>query len=198
MLKLSFDFIISLFLIVIFFPLYVIIASLIYLTNGRPIFFKQLRPGLRENPFYIYKFTTMSNDVDTSGRLLPDERRINSLGHFLRKTSLDEIPSLVNVIKGDMSIVGPRPLLMEYLPLYNNEQRKRHEVKPGITGLAQVKGRNSISWEEKFQLDIEYVNNKSFFLDLKILLLTVIVVFKQKDINSQNHATMEKFQGNKR
>ena len=138
----------------------------------------------------------MSEELDAFGKKLPDKHRITKLGKFLRKTSLDELPSFFNVLKGDMSIVGPRPLLMEYLPLYNSYQRKRHEVKPGITGLAQINGRNAISWDEKFAMDIYYVKNNSFFLDLKILFATILVVIKQKYISSKSHATIENFKGN--
>ena len=163
---------------------------------GRPIFFKQKRPGLKGEPFTFYKFRTMTNCEDGNGNLLPDKDRLTSFGKLLRKTSLDELPSLWNVLKGDMSLVGPRPLLMEYLPLYSIEQMRRHEVKPGITGWAQINGRNSISWEEKFKLDVWYVENQSIWLDFKIILLTIWKVLKREGISHGSEATMPKFKGN--
>lgn len=162
---------------------------------GRPIFFKQERPGQYEKPFKLYKFRTMKNDRNQHYELLPDEQRLTRLGMFLRKYSLDELPQLINVLKGDMSLVGPRPLLLEYLPLYTEEQRIRHEVKPGITGLAQVSGRNTLTWEERFKCDCYYVEQSSCRLDMKILFLTVIKVLKKEGISSENHVTMEKFTG---
>lgn len=162
---------------------------------GSPIIFKQQRPGLFARPFYVYKFRTMNDKKDSHGCLLPDEVRLTTFGKLLRKLSLDELPQLVNVIMGDMSIVGPRPLLMEYLPLYNQEQARRHDVRPGITGWAQVNGRNAISWEEKFKLDVWYVDNWSFSLDMKILWMTVLKVIKSEGVNQQGQATMEKFRG---
>lgn len=169
---------------------------LFFLNNGKP-FFIQPRPGKNEKIFKLIKFKTMNDKRDKLGYLLPDEKRLTVVGKFVRKTSLDEIPQLINVIKGDMSLVGPRPLLVEYLPLYNEEQKRRHEVKPGITGWAQVNGRNAISWEEKFKYDVWYVDHLSFILDLKILLLTIKKVFKREGISSTNAATMERFTGSK-
>ena len=158
--------------------------------------FKQERPGLNEKIFKMYKFRSMTDAKDENGELLPDEERLTSFGKKLRSTSLDELPELFNIFKGDMSIVGPRPLLVQYLNRYNQEQRKRHLTRPGITGLAQVEGRNSLSWQDKFQFDISYVNDITFLLDVKIVLKTIKVVFKKEGINSQNAATMEEFKGN--
>ena len=165
---------------------------------GFPIIFKQKRPGLNEKTFTIFKFRTMVHLRDEDDNLLSDKDRITPLGCFLRKTSLDELPELINVIKGDMSIVGPRPLLMEYLPLYNKQQKKRHTVKPGITGWAQVNGRNAISWEEKFDLDVWYVENQTLFLDIKILFVTFFNVIRQKGISAGNHVTAFPFTGEKK
>ncbi|MCI7046732.1 undecaprenyl phosphate N,N'-diacetylbacillosamine 1-phosphate transferase [Helicobacter sp.] len=190
------DFLLALFLILLFSPIILIVALLIRLKLGSPIFFIQERPGLNGKIFKIYKFRTMSNQRDSKGQLLSDELRLKGFGKFIRKSSLDELPQLFNVLKGEMSFVGPRPLLVEYLKLYNKEQARRHEVKPGITGWAQVNGRNAISWEEKFRLDVYYVKNISFGLDLKILYLTFFKVLKRKDINSSANITMEKFKGN--
>jgi len=162
---------------------------------GRPILFRQVRPGLNEKLFTIYKFRTMSNKRDERGELLPDKDRLEGFGKFIRATSLDELPQLFNVLKGDMSFVGPRPLLVEYLTLYNKEQRRRHSVKPGITGLAQINGRNAISWEDKFKYDIEYVDNQSFLLDLKILWKTFLKVIKRDGVSAKGHVTVEKFRG---
>ena len=178
-------------------PLLLIVTGLIYCKIGSPVLFCQPRPGLRGNSFIIYKFRTMTDTRDAEGNLLPDEERLTSLGIWLRKLSLDEMPQLINVIKGELSLVGPRPLLMEYLPLYSPEQARRHDVKPGITGWAQVNGRNAISWEEKFRLDVWYVDHQSFWLDIKILWLTVIKVFRREGINQKGMATMEKFQGSR-
>lgn len=190
------DFLLALFLIILFSPIILIVALLIRLKLGSPIFFIQERPGLNGKIFKIYKFRTMSNQRDSKGQLLSDELRLKGFGKFIRKSSLDELPQLFNVLKGEMSFVGPRPLLVEYLKLYNKEQARRHEVKPGITGWAQINGRNAISWEEKFRLDVYYVKNISFGLDLKILYLTFFKVLKRKDINSSTNITMEKFKGN--
>ena len=190
------DFLLALFLILLFSPIILIVALLIRLKLGSPIFFIQERPGLNGKIFKIYKFRTMSNQRDSKGQLLSDELRLKGFGKFIRKSSLDELPQLFNVLKGEMSFVGPRPLLVEYLKLYNKEQARRHEVKPGITGWAQVNGRNAISWEEKFRLDVYYVKNISFGLDLKILYLTFFKVLKRKDINSSTNITTEKFKGN--
>jgi undecaprenyl phosphate N,N'-diacetylbacillosamine 1-phosphate transferase len=162
---------------------------------GCPIFFRQLRPGLNEKIFSIYKFRTMTDDRDTNGNLLPDNERLKGFGKTLRTTSIDELPQLFNILKGDMSFIGPRPLLIEYLPLYNSEQKKRHDVKPGITGWAQVNGRNAISWEQKFKLDVWYVENLTCKLDCKIWYMTFLKVLKRSDISSDTHATMEKFRG---
>ena len=189
------DFLLALFLIILFSPIILIVALLIRLKLGSPIFFIQERPGLNGKIFKIYKFRTMSNQRDSKGQLLSDELRLKGFGKFIRKSSLDELPQLFNVLKGEMSFVGPRPLLVESLKLYNKEQARRHEVKPGITGWAQVNGRNAISWEEKFRLDVYYVKNISFGLDLKILYLTFFKVLKRKDINSSTNITMEKFKG---
>jgi sugar transferase EpsL len=173
------------------------VALLVRLKLGSPILFKQQRPGLYGNPFYVCKFRTMTDAKDNGGQLLPDHVRLTLLGKLLRKFSIDELPQLFNVIKGDISLVGPRPLLMEYLALYTEEQAKRHNVKPGITGWAQVNGRNAITWEEKFQLDVWYVENQSFWLDMKILALTVLKVFKSEGISQDGHVTVEKFRGTK-
>jgi len=163
---------------------------------GRPVLFKQMRPGLNAKPFYMYKFRTMTNEKDEQGNPLSDEQRLTRLGRFLRSTSLDELPELFNVLKGDMSLVGPRPLLMQYLARYTPEQARRHEVKPGITGWAQVNGRNAITWEEKFALDVWYVDNWSLWLDIKILAMTVVKVFKREGISAKGEATMPEFMGN--
>lgn len=179
-------------------PLSLLIALLVRSRLGSPILFRQTRPGLRGRPFTIYKFRTMTDGRDADGNLLPDSERLPLLGRILRSTSLDELPEFINVLKGDMSLVGPRPLLMEYLPLYSPEQARRHEVRPGITGWAQVNGRNAISWEEKFKLDVWYVDNKSLWLDVKILCLTVVKVFRREGISQQGQATMEKFMGSRK
>ncbi|MCL0077832.1 sugar transferase [Peptococcaceae bacterium] len=193
--KRLFDVVVSAVLLVIFAPVMAVVALLVWIKLGRPFLFKQKRPGLYGKPFDFYKFRTMTDERDENGNLLPDEKRLTSFGKFLRKYSLDELPQLINVLKGDMSLVGPRPLLMEYLPLYTKEQARRHEVRPGVTGWAQVNGRNAISWEEKFKLDVWYVDNHSFWLDIKILWLTLIKVIKGEGINQKGHATMEKFRG---
>ena len=193
--KRVFDIFLAVSLIILFSFLFVIISLLIWLILGRPILFTQLRPGLGGTPFKIYKFRTMKISLDEAGNSLPDNQRITRLGDFLRHASLDEIPTLWNVLMGDMSFVGPRPLLMEYLPLYSSEQMRRHEVKPGITGWAQINGRNAISWKDKFELDVWYVDNNNFWLDFKILLLTIITVFKSSDITQEGHVTAEKFRG---
>lgn len=191
------DFILAFLLIIIFSPIILIVALLIKLKLGSPILFTQERPGLNGKIFRIYKFRTMSDERDSKGDLLSDELRLKGFGKLIRKSSLDELPQLFNVLKGEMSFVGPRPLLVEYLKLYNQEQAKRHNVKPGITGWAQVNGRNAISWEEKFKLDVYYVEHISFMLDCKILYMTFFKVLKRKDINSNTNITMEKFTGNK-
>lgn len=193
--KRIFDLFISIILLVLFSPVIVVISILVRIKLGSPIFFKQQRPGLHDVPFYIYKFRSMTNERGSDGDLLPDHIRLTSFGKFLRKYSLDELIQLVNVIKGNLSMVGPRPLLMDYLPLYTAEQSKRHQVKPGITGWAQVNGRNSISWEEKFKLDVWYVDNQSLFLDIKILYLTLIKVITSEGIQNGDHVTMPVFRG---
>lgn len=175
--------------------LIILTAVFVRLKFGKPVLFKQERPGLHGKPFILYKFRTMTNQHDKNGRLLPDRLRLTPFGRFLRKCSLDELPQLYNVLRGDMSFVGPRPLLMDYLPLYSKEQAKRHQVRPGITGLAQVSGRNAISWKEKFELDVWYVENQTFLLDMRILFFTVLKVFKSEGINQVGQATMEKFTG---
>jgi lipopolysaccharide/colanic/teichoic acid biosynthesis glycosyltransferase len=174
-----------------------ILTFLIHHKIGAPIFFFQIRPGLNGKPFQMIKFRTMSDEHGDDGMLLPDRMRLSAFGQFLRSTSLDELPGLWNVLKGDMSLVGPRPLLMEYLPLYNERQARRHEVRPGITGWAQVNGRNAIAWEEKFELDVWYVDNSSLWLDLKILWLTVLRVLVRDGISAAGEATMTKFKGTK-
>ena len=195
--KRIFDLIVSIILLLIFIIPILLISIVVLISMGSPILFKQKRPGLHGKPFYIYKFRTMTNETDEHGNLLPNEQRITKLGKVLRKLSLDELPQLFNVLKGDISLVGPRPLLMEYLPLYNEEQARRHEVKPGITGWAQVNGRNAITWEERFELDVWYVDNQSFWLDIKILLLTVLKVFKREGINPEDKQFVDKFRGSK-
>ncbi|MCE2732421.1 MAG: sugar transferase [Cyclobacteriaceae bacterium] len=191
-----FDFIFAIIALVFSIPIIVIPLCILVVANRGKIFFIQPRPGLQGKIFHVIKFKTMNDAKDNLGNLLPDNKRLTSIGKFIRKTSLDEIPQLLNVIKGDMSFVGPRPLLVEYLPLYNEHQNKRHRVKPGITGWAQVNGRNAISWQQKFEYDIWYVQNQSFLLDVKILFLTVLKVFTSDGINSTTSATMEKFTGN--
>ncbi|WP_286676947.1 sugar transferase [Priestia megaterium] len=195
--KRFFDFFISLLMILALSPIILIVAVLIKIKLGSPIIFKQERPGINAKPFYVYKFRSMNDKRDNRGILLPDHLRITQFGNLLRKLSLDELPQLFNVLKGDISLVGPRPLLMEYIELYTVYQARRHEVKPGITGWAQVNGRNSISWEEKFELDVWYVDNHSFWLDIKILILTVVKVFKREGINQTNRVTIDKFTGTK-
>ena len=177
-------------------PIYLLLMLLVLAKFNSPILFKQSRPGLKGKIFNIYKFRSMTNESDKEGVLLSDELRLTKFGKLLRSTSLDELPSLWNVLKGDMSLVGPRPLLVEYLPLYSSKQDRRHEVKPGITGWAQVNGRNSISWVEKFDLDVWYVDNQSIWLDIKILLLTIKKVTTRSGINQDKQTTMEKFKGN--
>ncbi|MCD8889366.1 sugar transferase [Staphylococcus arlettae] len=195
MLKRLIDIMVSFTGLILTAPITVTTSILIVKKLGKPIFFKQVRPGKGEQPFEIYKFRTMSDKKDDQGELLPDELRLTKLGSAIRKTSIDELPQLINVLKGDISLVGPRPLLMEYLPLYNAEQKKRHKVKPGITGWAQINGRNAITWEQKFKLDVWYVENQSFKLDMYIIYKTIENVLKSKDINSESHVTMEKFKG---
>ena len=197
MLKSLFDKTLALFLIILFSPIYIIVSLIIFFKMGKPILFRQKRPGYKEKIFGIYKFRTMTNEKEEFGNLLPDDKRLVGIGKFIRSTSLDELPQLFNVLKGEMSFVGPRPLLEEYLPLYNEKQKRRHDVKPGITGWAQVNGRNAISWEQKFDYDVWYVDNQSFWLDIKILWLTFLKVVKRSDISSSTSSTMEKFTGSK-
>lgn len=193
--KRLFDFIVSFIALLVLSPIIGITALLIRIKIGSPILFKQARPGKDGEVFHVYKFRTMTDERDENGELLPDDVRLTPFGQLIRKLSLDELPQLVNVLKGEMSFVGPRPLLVEYLPLYNKRQARRHEVRPGITGWAQVNGRNAISWEERFELDVWYVENRSLALDVKILFLTVGKVFKSEGISQEGQATMTKFTG---
>jgi sugar transferase EpsL len=190
------DLIVSGFGLLFLLPILLGVALMVRLKLGAPIFFKQTRPGRNVKPFTMFKFRTMTDEMDGQGQLLPDDQRLTRFGKLLRSTSLDEFPTLINVLKGEVSLVGPRPLLMEYLPLYSPEQARRHEVRPGITGWAQVNGRNAISWEEKFKLDVWYVDNQSFWLDIKILWMTFAKVFKREGISQEGQATMEAFKGN--
>lgn len=193
--KRLFDIVVSAIALVLLVPLLVILALLIWRNLGRPVLFSQIRPGRDGAPFRMVKFRTMRDARNQAGDLLPDGERLTSFGRFLRSTSLDELPELWNVLRGDMSLVGPRPLLMEYLPLYSPEQARRHEVRPGITGWAQVNGRNALSWEEKFAYDVWYVDHRTVWLDLKILVLTVANVVKRSGISADGEATMPRFQG---
>ncbi|HDU8598428.1 TPA: sugar transferase [Vibrio alginolyticus] len=193
--KRIFDITASLCTLILLSPIIALVAWKIRKNLGSPILFTQDRPGKNGKTFKMFKFRTMTSEKDNSGHLLPNEQRMTNFGNKLRSTSLDELPGLINVLKGDMSLVGPRPLLVEYLPLYSEEQARRHEVRPGITGWAQVNGRNAISWEEKFKLDVWYVDNQSFFLDCKIILLTIKKVFIREGINSSDNITMPKFKG---
>ncbi|EGK8022893.1 undecaprenyl phosphate N,N'-diacetylbacillosamine 1-phosphate transferase [Campylobacter lari] len=193
-LKRVFDFFLALILLIIFLPFIVLIGIILKIVQGS-VLFKQARPGLNEKIFYIYKFKTMSDETDENGELLPDELRLKPFGKLVRSLSLDELPQLFNVLKGDMSFIGPRPLLVEYLPLYNQEQKKRHDVRPGITGWAQINGRNAISWEQKFKYDVEYVQNCSFLFDLEIFFMTIIKVLKRSGVNKEGVATTDKFNG---
>jgi sugar transferase EpsL len=195
-LKRLFDLIAGLILLVLSAPIMIVLSIVILIRLGQPVFFRQQRPGLQGRPFYLYKFRTMSDALDEHGELLPDQVRMTGLGKMMRKTSLDELPQLVNVVRGELSFVGPRPLLMQYLERYNTEQARRHEVKPGITGWAQVNGRNAISWEEKFEFDVWYVDHRSFLLDLKILWLTLIKVVRVEGISGDGSVTMNEFMGN--
>ena len=196
LLKRFMDIFVALILLIVLSPIIVLSLLIQWVELGESPIFKQLRPGLKEKPFYILKLKSMNNKRDNSGELLPDHLRITKFGSFFRKASIDELPQLLNVLKGDMSFVGPRPLLMEYLPLYSEVQKKRHSVRPGITGWAQVNGRNAISWEEKFKLDVEYATKVKFWLDFKIVLLTVKKVLRSADIQSDKNLTMPKFTGN--
>ncbi|WP_310737161.1 sugar transferase [Pseudoalteromonas sp. SG45-1] len=195
MIKYLFDLTVSIIVFLILLPVILLVAVLIRIKLGSPILFTQNRPGLHGKVFKMMKFRSMLDAKDKHGNLLPDNERMTKFGAFLRSTSLDELPGLFNVIKGDMSLVGPRPLLVQYLPLYNSEQAKRHNVRPGITGWAQVNGRNAIGWDEKFKLDVWYVENQSFLLDMKILLLTVKKVFIREGISADGHVTIEPFKG---
>ena len=194
--KPGFDFCFAFLILCITLPLLFILGFLLFLQNSGTPFFSQVRPGLKEKPFTIYKLKTMQDTRDDQGVLLPDNQRITPLGKIIRKLSLDELPQFWNVLKGDMSFVGPRPLLPEYLPLYNKKQKNRHNLKPGITGWAQVKGRNTIRWQQKFEYDLWYIENQSFILDLKILLFTVGKIFKTQEVNASGLNTMERFNGN--
>lgn len=194
-LKRPFDFTTALLALVFLFPVYLILAVLVLVKLGKPVLFTQERPGKDGNIFKLYKFRTMTDERDENGELLPDEKRLTEFGKWLRATSLDELPELFNILKGEMSLVGPRPLLPEYLPRYSAEQARRHEVLPGLTGLAQVSGRNAISWEEKFEDDVRYVDHITFWMDLKIIFWTIAVVLKRKGISSDTAVTMEKFKG---
>ena len=196
MTKRAFDLIVSVSALVALLPVLLVTAILVRVKLGSPIFFRQTRPGRDGKPFKMVKFRTMLDAVDKQGNPLPDQQRMTSFGSFLRATSLDELPELWNVIKGEMSLVGPRPLLMEYLPLYSEEQSRRHKVRPGVTGWAQVNGRNAISWEDKFKLDVWYVDKQSIWLDLKILFLTVKKVLVRDGISGEGEVTMSKFTGN--
>ncbi len=198
MLKRLFDILGSLIALIMFSPIVALTAIKVTKTMGKPIFFRQSRPGLGGKPFEMIKFRTMRDASGPDGNPLPDAERLTPFGSFMRRTSLDELPEFWNVLKGDMSLVGPRPLRVEYLPLYDEHQSRRHEVKPGITGWAQINGRNSISWEEKFDLDVWYVDNRSIVLDIKILFLTVKKVFFKEGISAEDHATMHKFEGTRK
>lgn len=195
MFKRAFDVVFSFWGLLFLFPVLAAVAFMVCKKLGSPIFFKQVRPGVHGRPFRMVKFRTMLDAVDEDGNVLPDTDRLTSFGKFLRSTSLDELPELWNVLRGDMSLVGPRPLLMEYLPLYTPEQFRRHEVRPGVTGWAQINGRNALSWPEKFKLDVWYVDNQSFWLDMKIIFLTVKKVIIRDGISAEGEATMAKFTG---
>jgi len=190
------DVVLSSIALLLLWPAMLVVAILVRTKLGSPVVFKQDRPGKDEKIFKLYKFRTMTNEKDENGNLLPDDERLTKFGKLLRSTSLDELPELINIIKGDMSIVGPRPLLVEYLPLYNEEQKHRHDVRPGLTGYAQINGRNLVDWEDRFKLDVEYVNNISFKMDLKIFFVTFVAVLKREGISGNTGVTMEKFEGN--
>jgi len=191
-----FDVVAACVLLMFFTPLLITLAFCIFLTMGSPVIFCQKRAGLQGRIFTIYKLRTMNNGVDDKGQLLPDHKRLTFLGYWIRKLSLDELPQLLNIVKGEMSFIGPRPLLVEYLPLYSEEQKRRHEVLPGITGWAQINGRNALSWQQKFTLDVYYVDNISFFLDCKIFFRTFVVIFLAKNVNETSTQTSERFTGN--
>lgn len=190
------DLILASLALILFSPLLLILSILVAIQNGFPILFRQKRPGLREETFTIYKFRTMREAIDADGQPLPDAQRMTRLGRFLRSTSLDELPELLNILKGDMSLVGPRPLLVQYLPLYSKQQARRHEVLPGLTGWAQIHGRNTLTWQEKFALDVWYVDHWTFWLDVKILALTFVKVLKREGVSQPGQATAEPFRGN--
>lgn len=195
--KRIFDLLLSIPLLIMISPVIIVVTLLVRMRLGSPVFFRQLRPGLRARPFYMLKFRTMTNERDSDGRLLSDDKRMTCLGNFLRETSIDELPEFVNVLRGDMSLVGPRPLLIQYLERYTPEQARRHEVKPGITGWGQIHGRNALTWEEKFKLDVWYVDHWSLWLDIKILIITVWKILRREGINHPGAATMEEFKGNR-
>lgn len=182
-------------LLIVLAPFLAVVSLIVRMTMGSPVLFRQRRPGFQGQPFFIYKFRTMTDGRDSAGNLLPDEMRLTAMGNWMRKWSVDELPQLWNVIKGELSLVGPRPLMMEYLPRYSKEQARRHDVLPGITGWAQINGRNAICWEEKFKLDVWYVDHWSFWLDIKILLLTAVCIVSPKGISNPGHATMPDFIG---
>lgn len=193
--KRFFDFSVSLALVFILFPLFILIAMLVKQKLGSPVLFRQMRPGFKGRPFKIYKFRSLTEEKDEKGNLLPDEERFNRFSSLLRRSSLDELPELINVLKGEMSLVGPRPLLMQYLGRYDEVQARRHEVRPGITGWAQVNGRNAVSWEEKFKMDVWYVDHQNICLDVKILMMTLSRVYQQHGIHQKGHATAAEFMG---
>jgi len=195
-LKRFFDIVTASVLLIVLSPIMIITGISVLLALGRPVMFARLRPGLREKPFTLFKFRTMRDELSGSGVPLPDEQRMTRFGRFLRSSSLDELPTVFNIIRGDMSLVGPRPLLMEYLPLYSERQKRRHEVRPGLTGWAQVNGRNLLAWPERFEFDVWYVDHCSFWLDVKILMLTVVKVLRREGISQESHVTMEPFKGN--
>lgn len=195
-LKRYLEFVLTLNVLFLLFPIYVFFIFLTMIKIGRPVFFRQSRPGINGKIFNIYKLRTMTNERNSDGILLPDKNRLTKFGQFLRSSSIDELPGLLNVLNGSMSLVGPRPLLVEYLPLYSKRQARRHEVRPGVTGWAQVNGRNAIDWNEKFEMDIWYIDNQSFLLDIKILWMTVKKVITQDGISHNNNVTMDKFKGN--
>jgi len=192
------DFQLSLLALIILSPVLIVVAILVRVKLGSPVIFNQPRPGKNEKIFNLYKFRTMTNQKDSNGQLLPDSVRLTKFGKFLRSTSLDELPSLLNILKGDLSVVGPRPLLVQYLPLYNEQQSRRHEVRPGLTGLAQVNGRNAISWERRFEYDVKYVDNIKLLTDITVILLTIKKVFIREGISSSDSVTMSNFEGNKK
>ena len=194
--KRAFDLILTLVTAIFWLPLLFVVALIVRIKLGAPVFFRQERPGLNGKPFRMVKFRSMTDARDANGNLLPDEDRLPAFGRWLRASSMDELPELFNVLKGEMSLVGPRPLLMQYLPRYNARQARRHEVPPGITGWAQVNGRNAIAWDQKFELDIWYVENRSLWLDCKIILLTILKLFRRDDVNAPGAATMPEFMGN--